>query len=73
MFGFQHKKEVVAILDYFLSFLKKYEEQNIIDMFYLILDHRFKTLCLVSPFVGCEQGKAIMKEHDNKYLFHIFL
>jgi hypothetical protein len=61
MFDFQHKKEEVVILDYFLSFLRKYEEKNLIDMFYLILDHRFKTFCLVSSFVGSEQGKAIME------------
>jgi hypothetical protein len=73
MFGFQHNKKIRYDLDYFLSFLNKYEEKNLIDMFYLILDHRFKTLHLVSSFVGCEQGKAIMEEHDKKSLFHIFL
>ncbi len=60
------------ILNYFLSFLRKYEEKNPIDMFSFILYHRFKTLCLVSSFVGCEQGKAIMEEHDKKSLFRLF-
>jgi len=40
-------KEVVAILILFFS-LTKYEEKNPIDMFSLILDHRFKTFCLMS-------------------------
>jgi len=35
------KEEVVAILSYFLSFLKNYEKKNPIDMLFFILDCRF--------------------------------
>ncbi len=38
-------------------------------MFSLILDPRFNSLHLVSLFIGCEQGKAIVEEYDQKYLF----
>ncbi len=73
MFGLQHKKKVVHVLDFFLSFLKKYEEKKVHNMFFLMLDPRFKTFCLVSSFIGCEQGKAIVEKYDKKSLFHMFL
>jgi hypothetical protein len=37
------KKEVVQVLDSFLSFLKKYEERKAHDILSLMLDPRFKT------------------------------
>jgi hypothetical protein len=63
------KKEVIQILDFFLSFLKNYEERKAHNM----SDPRFKTLHLVSSFIGCEQGKAIVEEYDKKSLFPMFL
>ncbi len=33
------------------------------------MDPRFKTLHLVSSFIGLEQGKAIVEEYDQKNLF----
>jgi hypothetical protein len=48
------KKEVVQVLDSFLSFLKKYEERKTHNILSLMLDPRFKTLHLVSSFIGCE-------------------
>jgi len=38
-----------------------------------MLDPRFKTLHLVSSFIGCEQGKAIVEEYDNFFKFPMFL
>ncbi len=38
-----------------------------------MLDPRFKTLHLVSTLIGCEQGKAIVEEYDQKSLFPMFL
>jgi hypothetical protein len=32
-----------------------------------------KTLCLVSLFIGCAQGKAIIEEYDKKSLFPLLL
>ncbi len=74
MFGFQHqKKEVVGVLDSFVSFFKKYEENKSHDMFSLMLDARFKTLPLVSSLFGREQGKTISEEYDQKPFFPMFL
>jgi hypothetical protein len=46
------KSKVFGVLDYFLSFLKTYEEKKTHNMLSLIFDHRFKSLHLVSlgPF-----------------------
>jgi hypothetical protein len=48
------KKDVVGILDFFLTFLRSYEEKKTHNMFFLLLDPRFKGLCLVSSYVGRE-------------------
>jgi hypothetical protein len=67
------KKEVVQVLDSFLFLLKKNEERKAYNMFSLILDPRFKTLCLVFSFIGCEQGKVIVEEYDNFFKFPMLL
>jgi hypothetical protein len=67
------KKEVIKVLDFFLSFLRKYEERKAHDMLLLMLDPRFKTFHLVSSLIGHEQGKAIVEEYDKKSLFPMFL
>ncbi len=41
-------------------------------MFFLMLDHRFKTFCLVFSFVGHEQGKAIVKNMTKNFVFYAF-
>jgi len=69
MFGLQHKKEVVQDLDFFLSFLKKYENRKAHNMFSLMLDPRFKTFDLVSTFISCEQGNAIVEKYDKNLCF----
>jgi hypothetical protein len=66
MFGFQHKKEEVEVLDSFLSFLNKYEGKKSHNNLCLMLDHRFKTLHLVSSLISHEQGKAIVEEYGRK-------
>jgi hypothetical protein len=67
------KKEVIQVLDSFLSLLKKYEERKPHNMFSLMLDPIFETLYLVSPFIGLEQGKAIVEKYDKKSLFPMLL
>jgi hypothetical protein len=67
------KKEIIKVLDSFLSFLKKYEKRKAHDMLSLMLDPRFKTLHLVSSIIGHEQGKAIVEEYDKKSLFSMLL
>jgi hypothetical protein len=54
-------------LDSFL--LKKYEKRKAHNMISLMLDPRFKTFCFVFSFIGREQGKTIVKEYDNFFLF----
>jgi hypothetical protein len=46
------RREVINVLDYFLSFLKKYENMKAHNMIFLMLDPRFKSLRIVSSFVG---------------------
>jgi hypothetical protein len=65
------KKEVVQVLDFFLSFLKKNEERKAHNMLLLMLDPRFKTLHLVSSIIDCEQGKTIVEEYEKKSLFQV--
>jgi hypothetical protein len=65
MFGLQHKKKVVGVLDFFLSFLKKYDEKKSHNMLSLMLNPRLKTCHLVCSLVGCEQGKAIVAKYDT--------
>jgi hypothetical protein len=62
------KKEVCGVLDSFLSFLKNYEERKAHNMFSLMLDPQFKSLPMVSSFVGHEQDISIVKKYDRKSL-----
>jgi hypothetical protein len=66
------KKEIIQVLDYFLSFLKKCEERKAYNILSLMLDYAFKTLCLVSSLIGREQGKAIVEEYDKNLYFLCF-
>jgi hypothetical protein len=34
-----------------------------------MLDAKFKSLCLVSSFIGCEQRVAIVEEYNEKSLY----
>jgi hypothetical protein len=53
------KREVINVLDYFFSFLKKYENKKAHNMIYLMLNPRFKSFHIISSFVGKEQGVAL--------------
>jgi hypothetical protein len=63
------RREVINVLDSFLSFLKKYENRKAHNMISLMLDPRFKSLRIVSSFVGREQGVALVEEYDRKSLY----
>jgi hypothetical protein len=54
LFTSKIKKEVCGVFDSFLSFLKNYEERKAHNMLSLMLDPQFKSLRLVSSFVGHE-------------------
>jgi hypothetical protein len=62
------RREVINVLDSFLSFLKKYENKKVHNMISLMLDPRFKSLHIISSFVGKEQGVALVEEYDRKTL-----
>jgi hypothetical protein len=55
---------------YFFFFKIKKEEAH--NMF-LMLDLTFKSLCLISFFVGQEEGVNIMDEYDRKPLYRMLL
>ncbi len=38
-----------------------------------MLDPKFQNLCLMSFFIGCEQGVAIVEEHDARFPHPMFL
>jgi hypothetical protein len=67
------KNEVFLVLDYFLSFLRKNEKRKAFNMFFLMLDPRFKMLRLVSSLIGHEQGKVIVEIFYKQSLFSMFL
>jgi hypothetical protein len=56
--------EVINVLDSFLSFLKGCDKKKAHNMIFLMLDPRYKSLHIVSSFVGREQGVAIVEEYD---------
>jgi hypothetical protein len=67
------RKEVINVLGSFLSFLNKYEYKKVHNMIFLMLDPRFKSLRIVSSFVGREQGVVLVEEYDRKSLYPIFV
>jgi hypothetical protein len=52
-------------LDSFLSFLKIYEEKKVHNMFFLMLDPRLKTLCLIFSLIDREQGQLLKNMIKN--------
>ncbi len=40
---------------------------------FLTLDHNFKSLCLISSFVGQEEGVNIVDEYDKRTLYPMLL
>ncbi len=42
-------------------------------MLFFMLDPRFKSLCLISFFVGREEGINIVEEYDKKTLYPMLL
>jgi hypothetical protein len=67
------KKEVIMVVNCFLSLLTKYNEKIIHNILTLVLNPRFKSLNLTSSFIGHEYGVVIVEEHDKKSMFLMFL
>jgi hypothetical protein len=66
------KKEVVGGFWYFNFLLKEIWRKKSHIMFSLMLDLKFKTLCLVSTFIGYKEGKAIVEKYDRNFCFQCF-
>ncbi len=73
LLAFNIRREVINVLDSFLSFLKKYENRKVHNMVFLMLDPRFKSLCVISSFVGREKGVALVGEYDRKSLYSMLV
>jgi hypothetical protein len=67
--AFNIRREVINVLDSFLSFLKVYDKKKTHNMVYLMLDLRYKSLHIISSFVRREQGVAPIEEYDSKSLY----
>jgi hypothetical protein len=63
------RREVINVLDFFLSFLKVHDEKKTHNMISFMLDHRYKSFHIISPFVGKEQGVTLVEEYDRKSLY----
>jgi myosin-crossreactive antigen len=63
------RREGINVLDSFLSFLKKYENKKAHNMISLMLDPKFKSLGIISSFVGKERGVVFVEEYDRKSLY----
>jgi len=63
------RREITNVLNSFLSFLKKYENMKAHNMISLMLHPKFKSLCMISSFVGKEQGVVLVEEYDKKILY----
>lgn len=66
------KKEVISVVDFFLSFLTTYDERRSQNMLALMLDIRFNVLRLIYSFIGREHGVAIVGT-IKKHLFPMLL
>jgi hypothetical protein len=66
------KKEICGIIDYFFS-LTKYDEMKAHNMLFLLLDSKYKSLKLISSFIGCEQGEIIVEKYDRRSMFPMLL
>ncbi len=63
------RREVINVLDSFLSLLKLYDKRKAHNMISLMLDPRYESLHIKSSFVGREQGVALLEEYDRKSLY----
>ncbi len=66
-------KKIIWVIDYFLSFLLKYDERRIHNLLTLMWDFKFKSLRLIFSFIGHEHEVAIIKDSDKKSLFPMLL
>jgi len=61
------RREVINVCDFFLSFSKVYDKKKTHNS--LMLNPIYKSLHIVSSFVGGEQGVILIKKYDRKSLY----
>ncbi len=67
------RKEVCVVIEFFFSFLRKFEKNKACNVLSLMLNPKFKNFCLVFSFIRKEQGVVIVKEYDKKSLYPMLL
>jgi hypothetical protein len=60
-------------LNSFFSLLKKFVEIKTRNILVLTWDPRYKSLCLVSSFIGRDQGISIVQQYDTISLYPMFM
>jgi hypothetical protein len=57
-------------VDFWISFFifKGNMIKKTFNMFFLMLDFKFKFFCLISSFIGYEQNKAIVEKCDKQFI-----
>jgi len=63
------RMEVINVLDSFFSLLKVYDKKKTHNMISFMLDPKYKSLRIVSSFVGKEQGVVLVEEYGKKSLY----
>jgi hypothetical protein len=66
IFAINMKREVIGVIDFFLSSLTKYDKKRTHSMLALMLDLKFKSLRLIFSFISCKLGVAIVIKYDKK-------
>jgi hypothetical protein len=69
MFASNIKKKTHDVLDGLFSFFTKYEKKKFHNMLNLMLNPRFKSLKLVSFFIGQKQIVSMVKDYERQSLF----
>ncbi len=67
------RREVINVLGFFFSFLKVYDKRKAHNMISLMLNPRYKNLCIKFSFIGREQGAALINEYDKKSLYFMLV
>jgi hypothetical protein len=66
-------REVIEVIKPFLLFLKTFYQQNVHNMFAIMLDPHFKFLQIVENYVGCGKTICFASEYDVKAMIPLFM
>ncbi len=61
------------VINFFFSFLTRYDEKRAHNMLVLMLDSIFRSLRLMFSFIGRERGVTITLKNDKKMFFFMLL